>query len=71
VARGALAVERLGLGERLRVDRQRGVKAVLGKRDPFEIELDQFALCDPAGAHGLLELGDRLLDDVESRRPGL
>ena len=62
---GALAVEPVGLDERVGVHRDRRVDTLLVEGDANEVGLDQLAARDPSFLHGALHLGDRGLDDVE------
>ena len=69
----ALAIERVGVGERVRVHRDRGVQLVLVGRDAGEVLLHDLVRRRAPGLHRRLHVGDAGLEDTERsggfRRP--
>ena len=68
---GALLVESVGLGERIGVDRDHRVYALLIKSDAQEVGLDQSTGGDTPFLHRALHFRDARLDDVETLPSGL
>ena len=66
----ALRVARVGVLERVRIDRDRGVDARVVQRDARQIRRDQLPRRQPMLRHRLLHRRDGRLDDVEGRGAG-
>ena len=67
-------IETVGLGKRLRIERDDGVDgrtALVVGVDAIEIALDQLVRREPAGFEGRKDVVDRGLHDLERRRLGL
>jgi hypothetical protein len=62
----ALAIERVGLGERVRIDGQCGVEPIFVHRNPDQVLLDQLARGDLLLRHRLHHLRDGRLDHGEA-----
>ena len=69
LAGGALAIERVGLLERARVDDDRRVQAILVGAEPHQILTDERARRQPARRHRRAHLRDRRFDDVKRFEP--
>ena len=68
---GALLVESVRLCERVGVDRDRRVHALLIEGDAQEVSLDQCTRGEVPFLHRALHLGDGRLDDVEALPAGV
>lgn len=64
----ALAIELVGLGQRVGIDRKRGVDAVFVHADSHQVLLHQLARRDLALGHCRLHLRNGRLDHVEASR---
>src|SRR5439155_25598696 len=65
----ALGVARRSVVERVRVDGERGVDALVVHRDSRQILRDELARCDAMLLHRTLYVGDARFDDAELRGP--
>jgi hypothetical protein len=65
-----LAIERVGLLEGARVDREGGVQSVFVEREPHEVLLNELMRGETARLHGRLQVRDRRFDDGEGRTGG-